>query len=86
MRTADGQKKQKPKQTLMEQWSLLQNSGGSRGGARGPPLFWQKKKKLKNAEARKAVRASDIRKSILFQHLKKTGPRLAQGLDPPLQN
>ena len=33
-------------------------------------------------EGRKAGRASDIRKSILFQHLKP--PRLAQGLDPPL--
>ena len=56
-------------------------SSGSRGGARGtraPLILSQKKNKTKklwkNAEGRKACRASDIGKSILLQHLKKRAP------------
>ena len=43
-----------------------------------PPLILAKKKKeiIKNAEVRKAGRASDIRKTILLQHLKKKLGRL----------
>jgi len=59
------------------------DSGGSRGGARGPPppsptftLFWVKK----IAEGRKAGRASKTKK------LTPSPPPLsAQGLDPPLK-
>jgi len=45
------------KSTLL-QVNMTQDSGGSRGGARGarPPLFWVKKEEM--TEGRKAGRAS----------------------------
>ena len=52
-----------------------QYSGGSRGGAQGarPPLFWVKKRR--NNWKEKGQQDKKV----------KTGPPLAQGLDPPLQ-
>ena len=57
-------------------WSCL-SSGGSRGGARGRPLFWVKKEEM--TEGKMADRASKSRPAF-----GPPPPPLVQGLDPPL--
>ena len=55
---------------------IIYSSGGSRGGAWGPPLFWVKKKEM--TEGKKASKANKSRLPP------PPPPPLAQGLDPSL--